>query len=50
MDCMTLAGSDYDMPPFEEEKRRRDGVVVEMTCVSDEGWDDVLGPCQGEVG
>jgi hypothetical protein len=48
-DCVALAVSDYETPTFEEEKRRRDGVVEEMTCVSDEGWDDVLGLCRGEV-
>jgi transposase len=50
MDCTTLAGSGRETLPFEEEKRRQDGVVVEMTCVSDEGWDDIYGPCQGEMG
>jgi hypothetical protein len=47
---MTLADGDNEMSPFEEEKRKRDGVVEEMTCVSDEGWDDILGSCRGEVG
>jgi hypothetical protein len=50
VNCTSPAGSDRETPPFEEEKRRRDGVVDEMTCVSEDGWDDVPGPCQGEVG
>jgi transposase len=49
VDCTSPAKSNREKHPFEEEKRKRDGVVDEMTCVSDDGWDDVPGPCQGEV-